>query len=262
MEERDKQRPVFVAMDAAWRLRASVLFEMNLLKITPAEVSMQPVTRDDLRVLFGALARAAVLYRAYDGPEPSGDRRRTWDKYRGYCAAISDWAWSEFGLQCSLNGIAIAGEVRAISDGWAYMARLFRDWPEYDFTVGDEPAIVSKVAAVCVIRTNKTPEDLRRIFSELVKDGYIADGACGALEDFMMVFDDMATEQGRIVWIKQGRNRQLNKAALCAFLNLFGIIDTDKIQAFSRAIFGVDLNSSNVSRDTAEHDRLKAIIDG
>lgn len=267
MEDRNNTRPVLAAMDEVRRSRAAVLFELDRQGTRPVDVGMASVSIDELNALFKSMARAAVLYRAYDGLEPSGRRLQVWNEYRGYCSGFAFWAQGEYIDQCSLNGWTIDGVRRATLDGFGYMGDLFRSWPLFDFTMGDEPAIITQAAArpvrkICVIHTDKTRNELERIFSELVEGGYIADGACGALEDFMMAFDDMATEQGRIVWIKQGKNRQLNKAALCAFLNLFGIIDNDKIQAFSRAIFGVDLNSSNVSRDSAERDRLKAIIDG
>ena len=265
----DRTTPVFVAIDEALRLRAAVYFQAEAAGVKPEAVGLPPLTRQDLEALFLTLARAAVLYRAYDGPAPAGPRLNTWRQFLARAASLSSWASVQYGLACALDGVPIAGRARAVLDGLEYVWQLFATWPDYNPRTVEEPEILASLAAgigqALVIPTEKSREDLQRIFRELVEAGYIDGGNTDAEADFLAVFDAGGTRQGRITWTRLGMNKALNKRSICDFLLLFGITAPDAIQAYSRAVFGVELNASTISRartgGSAERFALKTIID-
>lgn len=259
-------------MNEVLKHRAAVNFEAEVAGIKPETVGLPPMTLQDLDTLLLNLARAAVLYRAYDGPAPTGPRLNTWRQFRSRCASLSHWAFVQHGLACAREGVTIRGMARSVQDGFEYIWQLFATWPDYNPRTVDEPEIVARLAGgigrALVIQTEKSQEDLQRIFEELVKDGYIDGDIPDAKADFLAVFDARATRQGHITWTRLARNKKdLNKRSICDFLLLFGIDEaTDNIRAYCRAIFGVEIDDTGISRarkyHSAERFALKTIIDG
>lgn len=268
----DRTTPVFLAIDEALRHRAAVIFQAEAAGIKPETVGLQPLTLQELDALFQILARAAALYRAYDGPAPAGPRLNTWRQFLARAASLSGWAVVQHGLACAREGVPIAGSARSVQDGFEYVWQLFATWPDYNPRTVDEPQIVARLAGgigqALVIPTEKSREDLQRIFRELAEAGYIDGTAPDAEADFLAVFDASATRQGRITWTRLARNKKdLNKRSICDFLLLFGIDETtDTIRAYCRAIFGVEIDDTGISRarkyHSAERFALKTIIDG
>lgn len=202
----DRTTPIFVAMDEVLRHRAAVIFDAEAAGIKPGTVGLPPLTLEELDALLLSLARAAVLYRDYDGPVPTGPRLNTWRHFLARCASLSRWAWLQHGLACAREGVPIAGRARSVQDGFEYVWELFATWPDYNPRTVDEPEIVARLARgigqeVLVITTEKSQEDLQRIFRELVEAGYIDGNAPEALADFLNAFDPAAEKQGRIAWI-------------------------------------------------------------
>ena len=202
----DRTTPIFVAMDEVLRHRAAVIFDAEGAGIKPGTVGLPPLTLEELDALLLSLARAAVLYRDYDGPAPTGPRLNTWRHFLARCASHSRWAWLQHGLACAREGVPIAGRARSVQDGFEYVWELFATWPDYNPRTVDEPEIVARLARgigqeVLVITTEKSQEDLQRIFRELVEAGYIDGSAPEALADFLNAFDPAAEKQGRIAWI-------------------------------------------------------------
>ncbi len=265
----DRTTPVFLAIDEALRHRAAVIFQAEAAGIKPETVGLQPLTLQELDALFQILARAAALYRAYDGPAPAGPRLNTWRQFLARAASLSGWAVVQHGLACAREGVPIAGRARSVQDGFEYVWQLFATWPDYNPRTVDEPQIVARLSAgigqALVIPTEKSREDLQGIFRELVETGYIDGDTPDAEADFLAVFDAAAGRQGRITWTRRGKNKDLNKRSICDFLLLFGITDPDTIRAYSRAVFGVEIDASTISRarsdGSAERFALKTIID-
>ena len=266
----DRTTPIFVAMDEVLRHRAAVIFDAEAAGIKPGTVGLPPLTLEELDALLLSLARAAVLYRDYDGPAPTGPRLNTWRHFLARCASLSRWAWLQHGLACAREGVPIAGRARSVQDGFEYVWDLFATWPDYNPRTVDEPEIVARLARgigqeVLVITTEKSQEDLQRIFRELVEAGYIDEGAPDAEADYLAVFDAAAKKQGHITWTKFGKSKALNKRSICVFLLLFGVEESVAVKAYSRAVFGVDIPCSTISRartvGSAERFNLKTIID-
>lgn len=265
----DRTTPVFLAIDEALRHRAAVIFQAEAAGVKPEAVGLQPLTLQELDALFQILARAAALYRAYDGPAPAGPRLNTWRQFLARAASLSGWAVIQHGLACAREGVPIAGRARSVQDGFEYVWQLFATWPDYNPRTVDEPEIVARLAGgigqALIIPTAKSREDLQRIFRELVEAGYIDGDTPDAEADFLAVFA-AAGRQGRITWTRLARSKKgLNKRSICDFLLLFGITDPDAIQAYSCAVFGVEIDDSAISRarsdGSAERFALKTIID-
>lgn len=265
----DRTTPVFLAIDEALRHRAAVIFQAEAAGIKPETVGLQPLTLQELDALFQILARAAALYRAYDGPAPAGPRLNTWRQFLARAASLSSWAVVQHGLACAREGVPIAGRARSVQDGFEYVWQLFATWPDYNPRTVDEPQIVARLSAgigqALVIPTEKSREDLQRIFRELAEAGYIDGSAPDAEADFLAVFDAGAGRQGCITWTRRGKNKALNKRSICDFLLLFGVEESAAVQAYSRAVFGVEIDDSTISRarsdGSAERFALKTIID-
>ena len=264
----DRTTPVLLAIDEALRHRAAVIFQAEAAGIKPETVGLQPLTLQELDALFQILARAAALYRAYDGPAPTGPRLNTWRQFLARAASLSGWAVVQHSLACAREGVPIAGRARSVQDGFEYVWQLFATWPDYNPRTVDEPEIVARLAGGigrALVPTEKSREDLQRIFRELAEAGYIDGSAPDAEADFLAVFDAGAGRQGCITWTRRGKNKALNKRSICDFLLLFGITDTDTIRAYSRAVFGVEIDDSTISRarsgGSVERFALKTIID-
>lgn len=265
----DRTTPVFLAIDEALRHRAAVIFQAEAAGIKPETVGLQPLTLQELDALFQILARAAALYRAYDGPAPAGPRLNTWRQFLARAASLSGWAVVQHSLACAREGVPIAGRARSVQDGFEYVWQLFATWPDYNPRTVDEPQIVARLSAgigqALVIPTEKSREDLQRIFRELAEAGYIDGSAPEAEADFLAVFDAGATRRGRITWTRRGKNKALNKRSICDFLLLFGVEESAAVQAYSRAVFGEEIPGSTISRartdGSSERFDLKTIID-
>lgn len=265
----------YYAMDEALRDPAAQMMEFYLQKIDTT--GLQRPTIEDLERLQNLMAKAAHLYRLHDGPAPTG-WADTWKGAAARCAAVCRRAAPEYALICADKGQPISGAVRDRLNTWNYMGNLFTTWPGRDLAIKTEPFSITEAAGILPVEDEtktgegkplyylKPPYDcpkLARIFDDLVAAGYI-DGNAPAQSDFFRVFDQETTMQGHIKWIRKGRNRMLNKRAICDFLNLFGI-PSEKWHDYAAAIFGVEVKPPTISNaigGSADRDELRTIIDG
>lgn len=129
---------------------------------------------------------------------------------------------------------------------------------------------ITSTPVIYTIQTDKDETELRRIFAALVEGGFIDGSGPDSLADYLNVFNPDTTKQGRIKWIKRGKNKQINKLAFCQFLRLFGVVpfNSDAIQLlikYALAITGLVVGESSASGSdskTGDYSRLKTIIDG
>lgn len=272
----------FYAMDGALRDPAAVPLEYN----PQGYKTGLSVNLADLDRLFLMMAKAAHLYRQYDGPAPA-HWADTWQRTAARCAAVCREASMEFLSLCIDKGQPIAGDRRERLDAWGYMAALFTDWPARSGCIGrTEPASITAAAGIepeedasgavgaakgaeigkplYYLKTDYNREELRRIFVDLVEGGFIDGRASDALADFLNAFDPTAERQGRIKWIKAAKNRGINKMAICDFLHPFGITERKDLKKYALAIFGETLSKStltNCAGGSAERDALRTIMD-
>ena len=281
----DRISPVdaaFYAMDDALRDPATVPLEYNPMGYKTG----LSVTLEDLERLFFVMAKAAHLFRLYDGPAPT-HWADTWKQVVGRCAAICQQASMNYLSLCIDSGLKMIGERRVREASWDYMAALFRDWPARSGSIGrTEPASITAAAGIDTVETTSkavesangaktgkplfylktafSREELCSIFADLVAGGFIDGRDPDALADFLNCFDPAAERQGRITWIKRGKNSFLNKMAICDFLRLFGITERRDFREYARAIFGETLSKStltNCAIGSIERDALRTIID-
>lgn len=236
------------------------------------------VTLADLERLFKPMAKAAHLFRLHEGPAPARDPNG-WRRMADKCAAICREASMQYHLLCASAGVVIGGAVRERLDSWDYMAVLFSSWPAFSSRTAAEPSSIAAEAAsepvgastgagegkpLYYLTAPQNGLDLASFFAKLVEAGFIDGSAPDAQEDFQRTFDPKAKRQGRIAWIKKGRNRYLNKMAICDFLRLFGITEREDLREYALAIFGETLSKStltNCAVGSAERDALRTILD-
>ena len=202
----------FYAMDNALRDPAAVPLEYNPQGYNTG----LSVTLADLERLFPLMAKAAHLFRLYDGPAPA-HWADTWQRAAARCAAVCREASMQYLSRCIDKGQVIGGPVRERLNAWDYMAALFSSWPARSGSIGAaEPPSIAEAAgfrpveATTEAGTGKPLYSLQsaydrpqlaRIFARLVEAGYIDGSAPDALADFLNAFDPTANRQGRISWI-------------------------------------------------------------
>jgi len=202
----------FYAMDGALRDPAAVPLEYN----PQGYKTGLSVNLADLDRLFLLMAKAAHLYRLYDGPAPA-HWADTWQRTAARCAAVCREASTEFLSLCIDKGQPIARDRRERLDAWEYMAALFATWPARSGCVGAaEPPCIAEAAGfqpveaiteagtgkpLYSLQTSYDRPQLARIFARLVEAGYIDGSAQDARADFLNAFDPAADRQGRISWI-------------------------------------------------------------
>lgn len=131
---------------------------------------------------------------------------------------------------------------------------------------GQTPAGMENTSTgtVYALTSNKTPEQLRGIFSALVGAGYIDGSGPESLPDFLRAFDPGAGKQGRIIWTRRAKSHALNKMALCDFLYLHGV-PAERWHEYAAAIFGVEVSKSTISNaatGSADRGELQTLLDG
>lgn len=109
------------------------------------------------------------------------------------------------------------------------------------------------------LNTNKSDEELRRIFAALVEEGYIDGSRPEAEQSFLDAFDYDPRKPGRIAWstkgpgriewIKKSRSNSPNKAALCDFLRLWCEAGTWEEWTTLAQIFGVSIGKNQRARN-------------
>ncbi|MBR1488447.1 MAG: hypothetical protein IJ603_06150 [Bacteroidales bacterium] len=109
------------------------------------------------------------------------------------------------------------------------------------------------------LNTQKSENELRRIFAALVKEGYIDGSGPEAEQSFLYAFDPAAPEQGRIKWICDKNGRGIDKAGICAFLKLTLPNNFDKWRTAAAAIFVVEIGKHERERYWNREDNLKRI---
>ena len=237
------------------------------------------VTLEDLERLFSLMAKAAHLFRLHDGPAPE-HWADTWKGTVSKCAAVCRAASMEYLSLCINKGQPIAGDIRRRLDSWEYMAHLFASWPARSGCTSLEPSTIAAAAGIHSaeadpeakkeptlyhLNTTLNQQELARIFTRLVKDGFIDGSAPDAQADFLNAFNPAAEKQGRITWKKKAKNHGLNKMAICDFLHLFGITEREDLKEYANAIFGISISKSTLTNSaggSSEHDTLRTIIDG
>ena len=65
-------------------------------------------------------------------------------------------------------------------------------------------------------------------------------------QPFLDAFNLEGSVQGRIIWEKKGKNKQISKAQLCDFLLYFGV-EKNMLAEYAAAIFGVELKGRALS---------------
>lgn len=280
MSEKETIENAYNAMDSALRDPAAVPLYYNPLGYKTG----LSVTIADLERLFPQMAKAAHLFRLYEGPAPARDPDG-WRKIASECAAVCREASMQYHLLCASAGIVIGGAVRERLDSWDYMAVLFSRWPAFSSRTAAEPSSITEPSSIAAEAASEpvgastgagegkplyyltAPQnglDLACFFAKLVEAGFIDGSAPDAQEGFQRTFDPKAKRQGRIAWIKKGRNRYLNKMAICDFLRLFGITEREDLREYALAIFGETLSKStltNCAVGSAERDALRTILD-
>lgn len=275
MSEKETIENAYNAMDSALRDPAFVPLYYNPL----GHKTGLSVTIADLERLFPQMAKAAHLFRLYEGPAPARDPDG-WRRTAARCGAVCREASMQYHLLCIDKGQVIGGPVRERLNAWDYMAALFSSWPALSGCTGaaEPPSIAAEATSepaeaatgarigkpLYSLQTSHNRQELARIYAALVDAGYIdgsAPDACGA---FCRAFDPAADQQGRIAWIKKAKNHQLNKMAICDFLRQFGITERKDLREYALAIFGETLSKStltNCAGGSAERDALRTIID-
>ena len=201
----------FYAMDSALRDPAFVPLYYNPLGYNTG----LSATLADLERLFLLMAKAAALFRLYDGPAPA-HWADTWKRAAARCAAVCREASMQYLSLCIDNGQPISGERRERLDSWDYMAALFATWPARSGCTSAEPPSIAKAAGIAPVaaetgagigkplyylKTAYNVPQLARIFARLVEAGYIDGSAPDASRAFLNAFDPAADQQGRISWI-------------------------------------------------------------
>ena len=96
------------------------------------------------------------------------------------------------------------------------------------------------------IETDKTPEDLGRIFDKLAAGGYLFNKASGCRERFIEIFNpSLEAPQGLAIWEKKYRNKK-NLASLADFLFIAGV-ERQSIKVIAKDLFQSDLSDSTIS---------------
>jgi hypothetical protein len=201
----------FYAMDDALRDPATVPLEYNPMGYKTG----LSVTLEDLERLFFVMAKAAHLFRLYDGPAPT-HWADTWQRAAARCAAVCREASMQYLLLCIDKGQVIGGPVRERLNAWDYMAVLFSTWPARSgCTAAEPPSIAAEAASepaeattgagigkpLYYLKTAHNRPELARIFDRLVKARFIDGSYTDAQADFLNAFDPAAEKQGRITWI-------------------------------------------------------------
>ena len=274
MSEKETIESAYNAMDSALRDPAFVPLYYNPL----GHKTGLSVTIADLERLFPQMAKAAHLFRLYEGPAPARDPDG-WRRIAGECAAVCREASMQYHLLCIDKGQVIGGPVRERLNAWDYMAVLFSSWPAFSGRTAAEPSSITAEAAsepveaatgagkgkpLYYLSAPQSGPDLACIFARLVDAGFIDGSAPDALADFQRAFDPAADRQGRITWIKAAKNHGLNKMAICDFLRLFGITEREDLREYAIALFGVTLSKSTLTNSaggSTERDALRTIID-
>lgn len=261
MSEKETIENAYNAMDSALRDPAFVPLYYNPL----GHKTGLSVTIADLERLFPQMAKAAHLFRLYEGPAPARDPDG-WRRMADKCAAICREASMQYYLLCASAGVVIGGAVRDRLDSWDYMANLFASWPAFSGCTAVEPSSITAEIGKSLysLQTSHNRQELARIYAALVDAGYIDGSAPDALADFLRAFDPAADRQGKITWIKAAKNHGLNKMAICDFLRLFGITEREDLREYALAIFGVTLSKSTLTNSaggSTERDALRTIID-
>lgn len=274
MSEKETIENAYNAMDSALHDPAFVPLYYNPL----GRKTGLSVTIADLERLFPQMAKAAHLFRLYEGPAPARDPDG-WRKIAGECAAVCREASMQYHLLCIDKGQVIGGPVRERLNAWDYMAVLFSSWPAFSGRTAAEPYSITAEAAsepveastgagegkpLYYLTTPQNGPDLVCFFAGLVEAGFIDGSAPDAQADFQRAFDPAAERQGRITWIKAAKNRGINKMAICDFLHLFGITEREDLRKYALAIFGETLSKStltNCAGGSAERDALRTIRD-
>lgn len=173
------------------------------------------VTIEDLERLFPLMAKAAHLFRIYDGPAPA-HWSDTWKLAVSRCAAVCRTASTVYLSLCIDKGRTIGGEIRERLNAWDYMANMFATWPARSGTTRAEPSSITAAAGIRPVETETEVEvgkplyclptvynrqQLASIFSRLVTAGYIDGSAPDAAQNFCNSFDQATDRQGRISWI-------------------------------------------------------------
>ncbi len=283
----------FYAMDEALRDPAAVSLEGRaraLIMVSKARANGEEVTLqefdtglpqpeyNDLEKLFPLMAKAAYLFRLYDGPAPAL-WTDNWQQAAARCSMVCKQASIRYVQTCANEHRVIGGDIRERLDSWLYMSNLFFIWPARDGSIKVEPPSITKAAQIqplkastesgkgkplYYLKTAYNKQQQAQIFTRLVEAGYIDGSAPDALQDFLNAFDPAASQQGRIAWIKRAKSRDLNKMAICDFLRLFGVTKAEGLEEYVRAIFGVSLSGRTKSYSdlgSTERDALQTIID-
>ena len=274
MSEKETIENAYNAMDSALRDPAFVPLYYNPL----GHKTGLSVTIADLERLFPQMAKAAHLFRLYEGPAPARDPDG-WRRTAARCGAVCREASMQYHLLCIDKGQVIGGPVRERLNAWDYMAALFSSWPAFSGRTAAEPSSITAEAAsepveaatgagkgkpLYYLSAPQSGPDLACIFARLVEAGFIDGSAPDALADFQRAFDPAADRQGRITWIKAAKNHGLNKMAICDFLRLFGITEREDLREYALALFGVTLSKSTLTNSaggSTERDALRTIID-
>lgn len=256
----------FYAMDNALRDPAAVPLEYNPQGYNTG----LSVTLADLERLFPLMAKAAHLFRLYDGPAPA-HWADTWKRAAARCAIVCREASTEYLALCVGKGQPIAGERRERLESWEYLAALFSTWPARSGCIGAaEPPSIAEAAGIrpveaakgggigkplyCLQTAHNRPQ-LARIFARLVEAGYIDGSAPDASRDFLNAFDPAADRQGRISWIwTDKRTKVVSARHILDFVaqmegsaNLDGITP-EMCEKAAPAIFGREISRPVLSK--------------
>lgn len=274
----------FYAMDEALRDPAAVSLEGRaraLIMVSKARGNGEEVTLqefdtglpqpeyNDLEKLFPLMAKAAHLFRLYDGPAPAlwAD---TWKQAAARCSMVCKQASIRYVQTCANEHRVIGGDIRERLDSWLYMSNLFYIWPARDGSIKAEPPSIIKAAQIQALKastengkgkplyylkTAYNKQQQGRIFTRLVEAGYIAGGAPDALQDFLNAFDPGADQQGHISWIwTDKRSKVVSARQILDFVaqmegndNLDGITP-DLCEKAAPALFGLEISRSVLSK--------------
>ena len=277
----------FYAMDDASRDPAAITLYYNLLGCNTG----LSVTIADLDRLFLLMAKAAHLFRLHDGPAPEG-WADTWKGKASECTAVCEAASKEYLSLCIGRGQPIAGEIRRRLNSWNYMAGLFASWPARSGCTALEPSTIAAAAGIHSaeadmeakmeptlyhLNTTLNQQELARIFTRLVNDGFIDGSAPDAQADFLNAFNPFTKKQGRITWI--WTDKRQGKPSPRHILDFVAQMDGGRVEGITPelynktapAIFGRpfrrDIVSEFITRWNAEkycdtHANIHAIISG
>lgn len=116
------------------------------------------------------------------------------------------------------------------------------------------------------LNTNKSQEELERIFHALVEHKYISGAAPDSMQNFFNAFDsDAQKPQGEIKWIWIPKNKQVSPAQILDFVFIMAGAEYDKVvfTAVER-IFGITISetvkSRNRNNQTAIYQDLLSIV--